>query len=70
MPAGRHRWKWYRREFDAVVLAVPAYVASRLLCDDQLRDDQQLLADELSRIEYASTAVIASGHSWQTFGIR
>ena len=51
-----------REEFDAVVLAVPAYVASRLLCDDQLRDDQQLLADELSRIEYASTAVIASGH--------
>lgn len=46
-----------REEFDAVVLAVPAYVASRLL-----RADQQLLADELSRIEYASTVVIASGH--------
>ena len=44
-------------EFDAVVLAVPAFVASRLV-----RDDQQSLADELSRIEYASTVVVASGH--------
>lgn len=44
-------------EFDAVVIAVPAFVASRLV-----KDDQQSLADELSRIEYASTVVVASGH--------
>lgn len=44
-------------EFDAVVLAVPAFVASRIV-----KDDQQSLAEDLSRIEYASTVVVASGH--------
>ncbi len=43
--------------FDAVIMAVPAYVAARLLADGQPE-----LSTELSRIEYASTVVVASGH--------
>lgn len=46
-----------RESFDAVILAVPAFVAARLLADGLSE-----LAAELNRIEYASTAVVASGH--------
>ena len=46
-----------RETFDAVILAVPAFVAARLL-----GDDQAALAEELKQIEYASTVVVASGH--------
>ncbi len=44
--------------FDAVLLAVPTYVASSLLasCDSEL-------ARELKQIEYASTAIVVSGHN-------
>jgi oxygen-dependent protoporphyrinogen oxidase len=43
--------------FDAVVLAVPSYVAASLLAEGC-----PALAAELNRIEYASTIVVASGH--------
>ena len=43
--------------FDAVVLAVPSFVAARLLADGC-----SALSAELNRIEYASTVVVASGH--------
>jgi oxygen-dependent protoporphyrinogen oxidase len=46
-----------RERFDAVVLAVPAFIASQLLAKRHPE-----LAAELNRIEYASTAVVASGH--------
>jgi len=44
--------------FDAVILAVPAFIAARLLGDGPPE-----LSAELNRIEFASTAVVASGHS-------
>jgi oxygen-dependent protoporphyrinogen oxidase len=47
----------WAKQFDAVILAVPSYIAARLL-----REWQPKLAAELYRIEYASTAVIATGH--------
>ncbi len=43
--------------FEAVILAVPAFVATSLLAQGHPE-----LAAELNRIEYASTAVVASGH--------
>lgn len=43
--------------FDAVILAVPSFIAA-----DLLADGCPSLADELRRIEYASTVVVASGH--------
>ena len=43
--------------FDAVILAVPSFVAARLLADGS-----PALSTELNRIEYASTIVVASGH--------
>ena len=45
------------RTFDAVVLALPAYRAAELL-----RDTDDPLAESLSEIEYASTAIVVSGH--------
>ncbi len=47
----------WAKQFDAMILAVPSYIAARLLCGWQPQ-----LAAELYRIEYASTAVIATGH--------
>ena len=44
-------------EFDAVVLAVPAYRAAELL-----RGFAPAAADLLAQIEYASTAIVVSGH--------
>ena len=44
-------------DFDAVILAVPSYIAARLLADGS-----PALSAELNRIEYASTVVVASGH--------
>ncbi len=44
-------------EFDAVILAVPSFVAASMLTEGC-----PALAAELNRIEYASTVVIASGH--------
>ena len=46
-----------REAFDAVILAVPAFVSARLL-----EADQRTLAEDLKLIEYASTVVVASGH--------
>ena len=46
-----------RDHFDAVILAVPSYVAASLLAEGC-----STLAAELNRIEYASTVVVASGH--------
>jgi len=43
--------------FDAVVLAVPAYRAG-----DLLKPFAPLVARELQQIEYASTAIVVSGH--------
>ncbi len=43
--------------FDAVILAVPSFVAASLLADGC-----PTLSTELNRIEYASTVVVASGH--------
>ena len=43
--------------FDAVILAVPSFVAARLLATRC-----PALSSELTRIEYASTVVVASGH--------
>ncbi len=43
--------------FDAVILAVPSYVAASLL-----KEGCPTLSAELNRIEYASTVVVASGH--------
>lgn len=43
--------------FDAVILAVPSFVAAKMLADGC-----PTLASELNRIEYASTVVVASGH--------
>ncbi len=45
------------QHFDAVILAVPSFVAARLLADGC-----PALSSELARIEYASTVVVASGH--------
>jgi len=44
-------------EFDSVILAVRAYQASAML-----RDFDSELADALKQIEYASTAIVVSGH--------
>ncbi len=44
-------------QFDAVILAVPSYIAAGLLADGC-----STLSGELNRIEYASTVVVASGH--------
>ena len=44
-------------QFDAVILAVPSYVAASLLAEGC-----PTLSAELNRIEYASTVVVASGH--------
>ncbi|MSR59276.1 MAG: protoporphyrinogen oxidase [Planctomycetaceae bacterium] len=46
-----------RERFDAVVLAVPAYRAA-----DAIARFVPRAADELRRIEYASTAIVVSGH--------
>ncbi len=46
-----------RECFDAVILAVPAFVAANLV-DDECSE----LSRDLRRIEYASTVVVASGH--------
>lgn len=43
--------------FDAVVLAVPSFVAARLLAENHPG-----FSNELNRIEYASTVIVASGH--------
>lgn len=43
--------------FDAVILAVPSFVAASLLAEEC-----PALSAELNRIEYASTVVVASGH--------
>jgi oxygen-dependent protoporphyrinogen oxidase len=43
--------------FDAVILAVPSFIAANLL-----RENNATLSNELSQIEYASTVVVASGH--------
>ena len=45
--------------FDAVILAVPSFVAASMLAKGCL-----LLSTELNRIEYASTVVVASGHKF------
>jgi oxygen-dependent protoporphyrinogen oxidase len=47
-----------RLEFDAVVLAVPAFRAAELLAEHD-----SLLAASLSEIDYASSAVVVSGHA-------
>ena len=44
-------------QFDAIILAVPSYVAASLLAEGC-----STLSAELNRIEYASTVVVASGH--------
>ncbi len=44
-------------QFDAVILAVPSYVAAGLLVEGC-----STLSAELNRIKYASTVVVASGH--------
>lgn len=44
-------------DFDAVILAVPSFVAASLLAEGC-----PSLSNELNRIEYASTVVVASGH--------
>ncbi len=44
-------------DFDAVILAVPSFVAASLLVEES-----PALSAELNRIEYASTVVVASGH--------
>ncbi len=44
-------------EADAVILAVPAHVASTLV-----RDIDRVLSEALSEIQYASSAVVVSGH--------
>lgn len=43
--------------FDAVILAIPAYAAAELLAET----DRELSGD-LAAIEYASTAIVVSGH--------
>ncbi len=43
--------------FDAVILAVPSFIAASLLANEC-----PTLSAELKRIEYASTVVVASGH--------
>ncbi len=43
--------------FDAVILAVPSFIAASLLANGC-----PALSSELTRIEYASTVVVASGH--------
>lgn len=45
------------QHFDAVILAVPSFVAANMLVEGI-----PTLAAELNRIEYASTVVVASGH--------
>ncbi|GDY09233.1 protoporphyrinogen oxidase [Planctomycetia bacterium] len=45
------------QHFDAVILAVPSFVAANVLADGC-----PTLSAELNRIEYASTVVVASGH--------
>jgi oxygen-dependent protoporphyrinogen oxidase len=44
-------------EFDAVILAVPSFIAANLLAQAATE-----LSAALNRIEYASTVVVASGH--------
>ncbi|MFM8287816.1 MAG: protoporphyrinogen oxidase, partial [Planctomycetaceae bacterium] len=44
-------------QYDAVVLAVPAHRAAELL-----RREQPAVASELAQIEYASTAIVVTGH--------
>jgi oxygen-dependent protoporphyrinogen oxidase len=46
-----------RQSFDAVILAVPAYRAARLIASFAAS-----LAEKLDKIEYASTAIVVSGH--------
>jgi oxygen-dependent protoporphyrinogen oxidase len=43
--------------FEAVILAVPSFVAAKLLSANS-----KTLSNELSQIEYASTVVVATGH--------
>ena len=44
--------------FDAVILALPAYRTSRLI-----KSVDAALAEELGQIEYASSAIVVTGHS-------
>lgn len=57
----KDRWHVATREahesFDAVIVALPAYIAAELLCDSAGE-----LAQALNQIEYASSAIVVSGH--------
>jgi oxygen-dependent protoporphyrinogen oxidase len=46
-----------QEQFDAVILTTPAYRAARLIADFA-----PSAADNLNKIEYASTAIVVSGH--------
>jgi oxygen-dependent protoporphyrinogen oxidase len=61
-------WTWMPddgppQNFDAVVLAIPAYRAAELL-----KDTDADLSRLLSGIEYASTAIVVSGHKLSDIG--
>ena len=49
--------KGTKARYDAVILAVPAHRAAELL-----RHEQPVAARELAQIEYASTAIVVTGH--------
>lgn len=49
--------------FDAVVMTLPTHAVSRLLPDDEYRD----LCVLLNQIEYASSAIVVSGHRLSDF---
>lgn len=49
-----------RKAFDAVVLALPAYRTARVLSGAT-----PVLSEKLSQIEYASSAIVVSGHDLQ-----
>lgn len=52
-----------RQTFDAVIVTLPTHAAARLLSDDSFAD----LRQELQQVEYASSALVISGHQLSDF---
>jgi oxygen-dependent protoporphyrinogen oxidase len=69
-PNGQHpKWRvstegsTVPEEFDAVIMTLPTHAAARLLPDQSLQD----LTVLLKQIEYASSAIVVSGHKLSDF---